>query len=307
MSFTEPWWVHNGVMATTSGNDDRRLDGVSFDQLLATQLPFDGLGVFNLCHYRFVTPAALVQLAAACQAIHNEGRRATIVLNRQSDLPRFMLRANFIHVVRPIATFNPDIKRQHLHDFDHLLGTNQMLVEVTKVESAEALRPLLDHILQTLCDVLRYSERDAFDIAVAVSEIAQNTFDHAGQACGFLAMQVYQRRDGHRFLEIALADCGDGLRATLQRNPKYQDLGSDHEAIRASTLQGVSQFHNDATRGTGLYHLLDKAFQLEGSVYIRSGSAKLRFRMDQRRGWELSVPYMPGVQIMLSLPSKARA
>ena len=67
---------------------------------------------------------------------------------------------------------------------------------------------------------------------------------------------------------------------------------------------GTSEFE-DPTRGTGLYHLLEIAYKHEGVVQIRSGEGKVRYRMDQRKGWGFHVPRMPGVQISLNLPSKA--
>ncbi len=118
-------------------------------------------------------------------------------------------------------------------------------------------------------------------------------------------MQVYQR--GPKcFLEIAVADYGEGLATTLRRNPDNPPIISDKEAIRQATQLGISEF-SDRTRGTGLYHLLEIAYKHSGSVQIRSGSAKVRFRMDKQRGWDFSVTSMPGVQIALTLPTKVRA
>jgi anti-sigma regulatory factor (Ser/Thr protein kinase) len=167
------------------------------------------------------------------------------------------------------------------------------------------LSDLLDRTVGTLRFRLKYRKYDAFDVATAVSEIAQNSFDHNSATYGLIAMQVYGR-GSKRFLEIGVADYGEGILTTLKRNPKHNLLNSDLEAIREASKLGVSE-HDDPTRGTGLYHLLEIAFKHGGSVQIRSGGGKVRYRMDKRMGWTFAVPAVPGVQVALTLPSKGRA
>ncbi|HLA82853.1 MAG TPA: hypothetical protein VJP78_14755, partial [Thermoleophilia bacterium] len=110
----------------------------------------------------------------------------------------------------------------------------------------------------------------------------------------------------NRFLEIGVADYGSGLAHTLRRNPKNPSFGDDMEAIRLATRPGVSE-HDDPTRGNGLYRMMEIAFEHRGAVQIRSGDAKVRFRMDKRQGWAFPVPWMPGVQVALNLPARQRA
>lgn len=180
-----------------------------------------------------------------------------------------------------------------------------MLIEVTKIQNGAELPALLDRIVYVLCHRLKYKKHDAFDVTIAVSEICQNTFDHNTHSCGFLAMQVYRGGPG-RFLEIGVADYGDGLAATLKRNPHNPPILSDMEAIHQATQLGTSEF-SDRTRGTGLYHLLEITYKHGGSVQIRSGGATMRYRMDKQQGWGFHVVPMPGVQIALTLPTKVRA
>jgi hypothetical protein len=180
---------------------------------------------------------------------------------------------------------------------------NPLLIELTRIETETALPELLTKVVAVLQERLQYHKYDAFDVATAVSEVCQNIFDHNEGAYGFLAMQVYGRG---QFLEIAIGDCGCGLLTTLSRNSRHSAIRTDLAAIRLATQAGTSEYE-DATRGTGLYHLLEIAYKHRGAVQIRSGSAKMRYRMDKRRGWEFRVSQMPGVQISLTLPSKAAA
>lgn len=277
-----------------------KLDSVSFDSLLAQQDPFaSGKAIFDLTGVQFVSPAALVQLAAASYSLARNGKQAVIRVP-DPDVRSYLSRAGFFAATEGVATFEPPMPGARR--FESLRGSNLMLIEVTKIEKGSELPNLLDAIIVVLRKRLKYRKYDAFDVATAVSEIAQNTFDHNTHTCGFVAMQVYGR-GRRRFLEIGVADSGDGLAATLRRNPRHAPR-TDFDAIRLAVQLGTSQ-HEDPTRGTGLYHLLEITYEHEGSVQIRSGAAKIRYRMDKRQGWIFPVPPMPGVQIALTLRSKA--
>jgi hypothetical protein len=280
----------------------QKLDSVSFDELLGTQDPFGtSEPLFDLKGVRLVTPAALVQLVAACHALASTGRMPTVALDDKS-VRSYLARAGFVTALQDVARIEPPLPTA---TYGYLRGTNPMLIEVTKLDRGADLPDLLDRMVWVLRYRLKYRKFDAFDIVTAVSEVSQNTFDHNRNALGFVAMQVY----GHginTFLEIGVADIGDGLAATLRRNPKNPVIASDADAITMATRLGTSE-HDDPTRGAGLFHLLEITYKHQGAVQIRSGSAKVRYRMDKRKGWQFNVAHMPGVQIALILPSRLRA
>lgn len=282
----------------------QKLDSVSFDRWIAVQDPFHNpTDTLDMNGVRLVTPAALVQLAALCHALVQTGRRPTLLVD-DFRVRGYLIRAGFVETLDPIAAFDPPF----LGLASAVRGprgiSSPLLIEVTKIESEVVLPELLDTIVAVLRARLQYEKQDAFNVAIAVSEVCQNTFDHNPAACGFLAMQVYEAQDG-KFLEIGVADYGDGLLATLLRNPKHAAMASDLDAIQEATQQGISEYE-DRTRGTGLYHLLEIAYAHHGTVQIRSGAAKARYRMDQRKGWGFPVLPVPGVHITLILPWKYR-
>jgi hypothetical protein len=280
-----------------------KLDSVTFDELVAQQNPFNNPArTWDLRAYQFISPAGLVQLAAACHAMGCHPKRCSISID-QTALRTYLLRAGFVASVRDVADFVPPFPSRGI--YERLRGSNPLLIEVTKIQNGAELPPLLDQIVDVLRHRLRYRKHDAFDVATAVSEICQNTFDHNSDTCGFLAMQVFGRGQ-KRFLEIGVADYGEGLAATLRRNRKNGRVVSDLQGIHLGTQLHTSE-HDDPTRGTGLYHLLEIAYEHEGSVQIRSGAGKVRYRMDQRQGWKFSVSPVPGVQIALALRAKGKA
>lgn len=282
----------------------QKLDAVSFDALLTQQDPFNHPECkFDLQAVRLITPAGLVQLAAACHALKRGGRKPIIAVQNDS-VRNYLVRSGFVSTLEQIAQFMPPYRRIATYQYEYYRGSSPMLIEVTKIEAESALPTILDKIVWVLRHRMRYHKYDAFDIATAVSEIAQNTFDHNYQTCGFIAMQVYGEKPD-RFVEIGVADYGGGLTETLKRNPKNPSIRSDLQAIYLATQLGISE-HDDPTRGTGLHHLLDIAFRHEGSVQIRSGAGAMRFRMDKRQGWGFNVPPMPGVHVTLTLQSKTK-
>lgn len=282
-----------------------KLDSITFDRYLKEHNPFEaGSCVFDLTGITFMSPAALVQLTAACHALHRDGRQPVLIIP-DPDVRSYLLRTAFFSTLDGVAEIQPYLPKARTRLFDDRLGTNPMLIEVTKIESSKALPEVLDRVVQVLRRRLKYHKPEAFDVATAVSELSQNTFDHNAQTCGFLAMQGYGR-GATRFLEIAVADYGCGLAATLARNPRNPKVHSDAAAIQLAIKPGVSE-HDDATRGTGLHHLLEITYRLKGSVHIRSGQGKVVFRGDKQQGWVFSVPRVPGVQVSLALSTRAAA
>lgn len=283
-----------------------KLDSITFDRLLASNNPFVANdGMFDLRGVQFISPCALVQLAAACHALARADKK-TLIHVEEEGIRSWLLRAGFARAVQSVADFLPTIPPARSLLFDLMREGNPLLIEVTELQSSMDLPALLNQIVRVLRYRLRYKKYDAFDVAKAVSEMAQNTFDHNHGVCGFLAMQVFGSGPS-RFLEIGVADYGSGLRATLQNNPACaSSIHTDRQAIHHATQLGVSEFAmSDSTRGTGLYHLLQIAYRHGGTVQIRSGVAKARYRADRQQAWMFDVPPMPGVQLALLLPTKA--
>lgn len=281
-----------------------QLTAVTFDDLLRVANPFAGEGCgFDLRESRFISSAALVQLAAASYGLAAQGSLPMIQVEHP-NVRSYLVRSGFVGAVAEAATFDPPFDDSVLHQFDHLHGSNPLLLEVTKIDSGASLPPLLDRIVSLLRTKLQYRKPDAYDMATVISEVAQNTFDHNTKTCGFLALQTYKPKKGRRFVEIGIADFGAGLRATLQRNPSAASrMRVDLDAIGIATQLGVSQ-HQDATRGTGLHHLLRIASCHGGSVHIRSGTGKIAYRGDRGHRYRFTVPMMPGVQVVISVPTR---
>jgi len=206
-----------------------QLDSITFDRFLEDQnpcaIPCEAISIKGV---RFVTPAALVQLAAMCHSCARSGTPFAIEVDDQA-VRSYLMRSGFKDVVDDVAEFVPPMASSIW--YSGLRGGNPLLIEVTRIVNGRELPELLDRIVAVLRTKFKYRKYDAFDVATAVSEIAQNTFDHNVGTCGFIAMQGYSKGQ-RRFLEIGVSDFGVGLAETLRRNPKNGPIPDDLTAIK---------------------------------------------------------------------------
>src|SRR5437867_1127639 len=103
-----------------------KLDSITFDQLLGYQNPFSTPNPrFDLTCVKFITPAALVQLAAACYALASRNRRAVIAVDDPA-VRSYLMRAGFVSVVENVARFEPAYSSFALLIFNPLRGSNPL-------------------------------------------------------------------------------------------------------------------------------------------------------------------------------------
>src|ERR1700721_3914191 len=125
-----------------------------------------GYGVFH--------PGALVQLLTLVYSLARPGVRPVVELDDDGVLS-YLARAGFCATISPVAETCPQVNEAMYRQYR---GRNPMLLEVTRIESCDALPKLLDKILAVLNQHLKYPKYDADDIATVISEVTQNTFDH---------------------------------------------------------------------------------------------------------------------------------
>jgi anti-sigma regulatory factor (Ser/Thr protein kinase) len=286
-------------------NLKQKLDSISIDAFLANHVTSPGsLKPLDFRGVGLVTPGALIQVAAVCDAYSRNGTRPVLIAD-DGSVTRYLYRSGFARALNGSIAIQPALSLGTAQWLDHMRGSNPMLLEVTRVENGLALPDLLDQIYRVLRYRLKYRKYDALDVTTAVSEICQNAFDHNAGTSGFVAMQVYGKGP-RRFLEIAVSDCGEGLLTTLRRNPRNAGIVTDLGAIREAMKLGISE-HEDRTRGTGLFHLLAITYKHGGTVQVKSGRSKVRYRTDKQAGWAFPVTPIPGVHVALTLPTKTAA
>jgi anti-sigma regulatory factor (Ser/Thr protein kinase) len=144
---------------------------------------------------------------------------------------------------------------------------------------------------------LGFDAGDAARLEAAVMELCRNVWDHSGDV-GVVAIQLArQPRTERPLLQVGVADLGIGLKGSLAS--RYDVAAwSDAEAILQAVRPGVSRF--DSRRGIGLTQALETARRFDGTLLLRSGTA--RVQLPDRRSWTGSL--FPGTQIALELKGK---
>jgi hypothetical protein len=114
--------------------------------------------------------------------------------------------------------------------------------------------------------LVRHIGKDcAIAAAKMLGELLDNAVTHAESGTGaFAAAQVYVQRGD---LELAVADCGIGVRSHLSRNPDFRNLTAP-QALKSALQPGVSG--TSESRGNGLSDLLRSASDYGGTMLLRS-------------------------------------
>jgi hypothetical protein len=281
-------------MAISTG--PAKLDSITFDRLLRLQDPIR-TGTFDLTATVFAAPSGLVNLGLAVEAAARETGDVTLRV-WEPGLRTYFARCGFFAALSPSCHVEPD-PSDVTHAFDHRIGRSPMLIELTRISDQQALEALLDRTIESVGRV-REDRNDALDVAALLSELGGNLLEHGGGR-GLLALQVYGEAE-QSFLELAIGDLGPGIRASLHRNPHNPRLAHDLQAIQQAVRPMISG-STEPARGSGLYQLLRVTHEHSGSVQIRSGSAKARWRSDRPSGLGFEVPHLPGTQISFTLPA----
>jgi hypothetical protein len=106
----------------------------------------------------------------------------------------------------------------------------------------------------------------------ALNEIAQNVSDHAHARGGAVAIAEVTREGSE--LEVAIADHGIGVRASLARNPSHH-IASDLDALRIAVTPGLTGDPERPGAGLGLYLTRLLLRDNRGALIMRSGTAQL--------------------------------
>ena len=226
--------------------------------------------VIDLGSVNFIKPVGVVALLATLERLTSQlGKigisKMTLKLPENLEVQEYLRLSGVFGVMRDLISFGdpqpedviperppvrPMVPCSHFgseHDIDQL--ANQM-------EECFRTEPVYGSIFET-CHT-------------AFSELATNVVNHAESEGGYVLAQQYNYRSGPK-VEIAVADCGIGIQASLQKNHKHTSVLSDSDAIELAIKEGVSSLE-DRHRGYGLYHVTgDVKKNNDREMTIRSG------------------------------------
>lgn len=181
-----------------------------------------------------------------------------LVLPSSRSVSNYLMRMDLVRLVLPESEAEEPFVRREPVGF-------RPCREFLSVDDCRAVGRELTAALAERCetdDIARAS------IRICLDELAENVLHHAASPIGgFAAAQGWPRS---RQFEIAIADVGVGIRASLTNNPRYADIGDDVTAI-STALEPRVTATPERNSGIGLFvtRLLLRANG--GVLVVRSG------------------------------------
>ncbi len=271
----------------------------SFEKTLHSFIRSDQI---DLRGVTFIDPYGMVGLLEIGELCMLEDIKKTVLLPRSSEVLRYLERMDFFASAKRYFSFEP----MHASSpaSSGRAADSDVLLEITPIERANDIHTIVGRVEERAQSILvkhlRYDDRTINGFIVALSEICQNIVEHSENK-GFVGIQKYRYPSlGKNIVKIAVMDAGIGFRKSLSTRFK---LTSDLEAIEKALLHGASR-HEDEGRGHGLTAVRRFVTQWQGSLSIRSGTARLSLIPKWARGreQELNLTNFPGSQINIILP-----
>lgn len=214
----------------------------------------------------YIGPAAL---ATVISIIHDANARGVVRVGRCVP-PNNKLVANHLDRVDfSLLLTGTNLGQQGPHK--HQKGSRP----IARFTSQTEVSSVADSLAEAATEAVNISGNDRAAVSTAIREIAQNVIDHAAsQVGGFAIAQRSTKRDE---FEIAVADPGIGIAASLRGNPKYAEAVTDDlSAINLALTRGVTGNPGSGNEGIALAAILEFLQTNSGMLLIRSGAAAVQ-------------------------------
>lgn len=284
------------------------LDYRAADDLLDHAAASDGKALLDARRVRWVDPCGIVALLTAGAHLRERmGTAPRLQLPEVGDVLGYLARVGFFAVAEGV------VELSGRHPRRPPTARSDVLLEITPIATNTDVHEVVDRVQgragQILSRTLRYPASAVVQFSVILSEVCQNILEHA-EAPGWVAAQAYrwEKRLGKHVLVIAVSDIGRGFRGSLaqEHSARFGDRWGDATALEAAFIHGLTRFP-DSGRGQGIQQIRKQVRRWDGSIRIRSGSA----RIADVPGWDDTPPLedgmqpFPGAQITIILPARA--
>ena len=229
----------------------------------------------DLSALTFIKPVGVVALLTTLERYRNYSGDSPVALRLPEDsaVRDYLVRAGVYDVIRgqgwPIVD---------LPEVPELVGEGvRQMVPCTRFREEACIETLAAQMEERFHTTFAGLGSLLGTLDTIFSELAMNVVHHAESGSGYVLAQEYKYQSGP-IVEIAVADCGIGIRASLEKNPHNPRFNSDSEAIESATLEGVSSTRED-NRGYGLYYVTDDLKRDKSRLMtIRSGTGIITVR-----------------------------
>ncbi len=247
----------------------------------------------------FIRPVGIVALLATLDRLMTQqgGRKVTFRLPESQDVREYLLLSEAFEAMRRLIRFDGIQPEDVISESE----PERPMVPCRYFETESEIEQIANQMEEDFESVLPGRGSILGTCHTAFSELATNVIYHAESKGGYVLAQKYEFASGSR-VEIAVADCGIGIRASLQKNQKYTHIASDTDAIELAIGEGVSSLE-DRYRGYGLYHVTDDVrMSSNRRLTIRSGSGTIVLYSNGNVEKRESSPSYSGTILNVSIP-----
>lgn len=244
---------------------------------------------FDISSIGFAEPYGVVVLAAIMEKLVHDGHQVEVICPTDINCASYLVSCGFVQQVRSFAGLAGAAR------LEGSATTSSTVLPVHLLRSPEDVEALQVRVEEFLRLAGGWEERHP--IIGTIRELCVNVFHHADYPAGWIAGQRYHNRyEGSDYVEVAIADAGQGIRRSLGAViPEMLSL-SDGCVLERMLREGLTSTQN-AYRGNGYYVLQEAAGELDGSFSLRSGAgAVLRGRGGELHRRE-NLPMWPGTQL----------
>ncbi len=230
----------------------------------------DGDVCFDLRGLELIRPGALTALAAHAFRVTQAGHQVHVKLPTDPEC------CEYLETISGFCWFlvNLNVRFEGKRcSGDFMFEMNDTILSMTTVSGANVLT-VTEEVYEGFGRTGTVQSNVLLDeIFEGLWEPADNAIEHAQSDIGVVCLAQTWRTRYARFAEIAVADAGVGIWATLRR--RYPELSSHEEAIKIALEEGVSGL-DDPERGLGLTrtHEVTKA-GVDRRLMIVSGDGRL--------------------------------
>jgi len=217
--------------------------------------------IFDFSDTQFIRPIGLLTALAMMKYSKHKGiANEYCIIEGNSSVSSYLERIDFY---KHFNIQKNTIQRHNRED---------RLVEIQEIETSGQGHIITEKILKIIEKQVPIDKELHSAIAWAIGETIDNIEHHSqSEINGYVCAQTYQDS-----LEIAIVDCGIGIRKALGSNEKYQYIVSHDEAIRVATAKNTTS-RPDNNSGIGLFVTKRILTLNKGMLLIMSGDSLVRF------------------------------
>jgi anti-sigma regulatory factor (Ser/Thr protein kinase) len=284
-----------------------RLEFAAFDQLVSEmEKSGDDKVLFDARHLRWVDPGGIIGLLSAGTVARKRlGAPPRLQILEGAEVTSYLARMRFFEAAEGIFDLEVRPPRRSW-------ASSDVLLEITPITTNSDIHAVVDRVQNQagsiLSKTLNYQASAVVQFSVILSEVCQNIIEHA-EAPGWVAAQRYAwtKRLGRQVLILSVSDVGKGFKGSLADThaTRFGDRWGDATALEAAFIHGLTRFP-DSGRGQGIQQIRKQVRRWEGSISIRSGTARIADvpDWDDTPPLEENLPAFPGAQIQMVLPER---